>query len=95
MSRVHLTRTAEEDLLAIARYVAADNPTAAAELIERFDRALALYAAQPEAAAVYQPRPQYRHFVLASYVVFYQMQDDGILVTRVLHAARDIPRHLD
>lgn len=95
MPHVRLTKTAEQELLAIAQYVAFDNPTAAASLVDRFDQAFLVHARQPMAAALYQPRPTYRHFTVGRYVVFYQAEDDGILIARVLHGARDLPNLLD
>lgn len=95
MPHVRLTRVAEEDILAIARYIAADNPPAAVAMIDRFDQAFSLHANQPQAAAIYEPRPIYRHFAVGNYVVFYQTEADGVLIARVLHGARDLPNLLD
>lgn len=94
MSRVQITRLAEEDLLVIVRQIAADNPSAAIDFIDRFDQACMIHASQPLAAAVYLPRSTYRNFAVGRYVVFYQPQPDGILVARVLHGARDLPHVL-
>jgi toxin ParE1/3/4 len=88
--RVRLTLSAETDLLEIAAHIAADNPTAAASLVRRFDGAFETYAQQPDAAAVYHPRPRYRHFAVGNYVVFYEPLADGILVARVLHGSRNL-----
>ncbi|MGD9648807.1 MAG: type II toxin-antitoxin system RelE/ParE family toxin [Pirellulales bacterium] len=90
MKRVRLTRSAEMDLLEIAAHVAADNPTAATNLIRRFDHAFRMYAQQPEGAAVYLPRPRFRHFAVGSYVVFYEPMAAGILIARVLHGSRNL-----
>ncbi len=91
---VRLTQSAEEDLLAIAAHIAADNPNAARAFIDRFDHAFQLYATQQLAAAVYAPRPRYRHFAVGNYVVFYEPQVEGIVIARVLHGARDLPELL-
>lgn len=94
MPRIQITRAAEEDLLAIARYVAADQLGPAQELLDRFDAVFARFAAQPLAGAIYLPRPRYRHFVVGNYVVFYEPEADGIRIARVIHAARDLPTAL-
>lgn len=94
MRRVDLTRSAEEDLLAIATWIAAENPGAAVALLDRFDRAFQLYAEQPQLAAHFAPRPQYRHFVVGNYVVFFEPHNDGIRIARVVHGARSLSKAL-
>jgi plasmid stabilization system protein ParE len=44
MARVYRFRRAEEDLLAIANHIAADNPTAAAKWLDRIEATLSLLA---------------------------------------------------
>ncbi len=37
----------------------------------------------------------YRRFMHKSHVIFYQVQDDGIFIVRILHQRMDIIKHLD
>ena len=92
MAEVLQARAALRDLDEIWDYIARDNPGAASRLIERIAERCHLYAGQPMlGAACPQLAPDLRQFSVGNYVVFYQPQDDGILVVRVLHSARDIP----
>jgi toxin ParE1/3/4 len=91
MARVALTSLARADLDAIWNYIAQDNLPAADRLIDEIFHRCAVFAAQPAAAA---PADQFqaglRYFAVGRYVVFYRPEEDGILVIRVLHGARNI-----
>ena len=91
MGRVSRFRRAEEDLLAIADYIARDNPTAAAKWLNRIDATLSLLALHPMMGEqVDQIRPGLRHFCQGNYLLFYEPRDDGIGLVRVLHGSRKI-----
>lgn len=91
MARVTLTSLARDDLHSIWNYIARDNLSAADRLIDQIFERCAVYATQPDAAT---PADRFqaglRFFVVGSYVVFYRPDDDGILVVRVLHGARNL-----
>ena len=92
MAEVSRTRTALRDLDEIWDFIARDNPDAAGRMIDRIAERCQLYAEQPLlGAACPQLATDPRQFPVGNYVVFYQPRDDGILVVRVLHGARDIP----
>ena len=82
---------AEEDLIAIWSYIAADNPAAADRLLDRIDAALQFLAGNPHAGPA---RPELgdtiRSFVVGRYSLFYGVVDGGIELYRVIHGARDI-----
>jgi len=77
--------------LSIWFYIALDNVVAADNLLDDIDSSCQLLAMQPQAGRL-RPElaPELRSFPVGRYVVFYQPQDDGIEVVRVLHSARDI-----
>jgi addiction module RelE/StbE family toxin len=90
--RVVITAAAKADLLAIRRYIGADNPTRAVSFVEELlDRCLAL-ADTPRA---YPLVPRYERFgirrcVHGDYLIFYRLQPEQIEVIHVLQGARDI-----
>jgi addiction module RelE/StbE family toxin len=90
--RVVITAAAKADLLAIRRYIEADNPTRAVSFVEELlDRCQAL-ADTPRA---YPLVPRYEHFgirrcVHGDYLIFYRLQPEQIEVIHVLQGARDI-----
>ena len=91
MSIVTKTVRAEQDLEEIWFYIALDNIVAADNLLDDINSSCQLLAMQPQAGRL-RPElaPELRSFPVGRYVVFYQPQDDGIEVVRVLHSARDI-----
>jgi addiction module RelE/StbE family toxin len=90
--RVVITAAAKADLLAIRRYIEADNPTRAVNFVEELlNRCLAL-ADTPRA---YPLVPRYERFgirrcVHGNYLIFYRLQPEQIEVIHVLQGARDI-----
>ena len=90
--RVVITAAAKADLLAIRRYIEADNPSRALSFVEELlDRCLAL-ADTPRA---YPLVPRYERFgirrcVHGNYLIFYRLQPEQIEVIHVLQGARDI-----
>ena len=91
MARVALTLPARDDLEAIWDYVARDTTKAADRLIDQIHDRCELYATQPAAGVPGDRfREGVRYFAVSSYVVFYRPIDDGILVVRVFHGARNL-----
>ncbi|KAA0680417.1 type II toxin-antitoxin system RelE/ParE family toxin [Roseomonas genomospecies 6] len=93
MPRIVFTDPSQADLDAIATFIAEDNPVAAARFIQRIQARCAMLAERP---AVGRPRydlkPGLRCSPLDRYVIFYWAAEDGIVVARILHSARDIER---
>jgi len=92
MIRASFTNSAEDDLLELWLTIAEENLTAADESLDSIKAAALLLATQPEMG---RGRPELadrlRSFpTRTSYIVFYVPDDDGVLVVRVLHHARDI-----
>jgi toxin ParE1/3/4 len=91
MARVDRFRRAEEDLLAIAEYIARDNPSAATRWLDQIEEKLLLLASNPYLGeAVDHLHPGLRRFSHCNYVIFYEPRDTGIGLIRVLHGARRI-----
>jgi toxin ParE1/3/4 len=91
MARVDRFRRAEEDLLAIAEYIARDSPMAAARWLEQVEKKLELLATHPLLGeAVDHLHPNLRRFTHGSYLIYYEPQPLGITLVRVLHGARRI-----
>jgi toxin ParE1/3/4 len=91
MKRYRLTRDASNDLGEIARYIAAENPAAAQELLDRIEDRCRSLAEMPEAGRLRgELAANLRSVAVGNYVIFYRPDEDGIQVIRVLHGSRDI-----
>jgi toxin ParE1/3/4 len=92
MANKRVTRAqALADADSIFDFIAADNPSAAANLIRRFERILDMLTASPDAGRERPDlAPALRSFPVGNYVIFYQPVPEGIEVVRILHGARDI-----
>jgi len=92
MRRYGVTATAEQDLEDILTYIASDNPKAALRLIDRLEIQFGRLAETP---GLGRSRPDLAHelrsFPLGNYLIFYHPEPGGIIIVRVLHAARNIP----
>jgi toxin ParE1/3/4 len=92
MARVLRTSKAEEDLLEIWSYIADDNIDAADEFLDQIVATCRTLSDNPAAGRSRDELAQrLRSFPLGNYVIFYRPLEDGIVVIRVLHGARDLP----
>lgn len=92
MTRIRFTSSAESDLLELWLNIAEENLVAADESLDSIQATVSLLAAQPEMG---RARPELsdglRSFPTRTpYLIFYLPDEDGLLVVRVLHHARDI-----
>lgn len=92
MAQIRFSRSAESDLLELWLNIAEENLVAADESLDSIQATVSLLATQPEMG---RARPELsdglRSFpTRTSYIIFYLPEDDGLLVVRVLHHARDI-----
>jgi toxin ParE1/3/4 len=89
MLRLHRSKEAEEDLIAIWGYIAADNLAAADAMLHRIDEKCQLLTHFPEMG---QERRDVgnglRHFPLGSYHILYRITPTALEVVRVLHMAQ-------
>lgn len=92
MPQVLTTAKAEEDLLEIWSYIADDSVDAADRLLEQVGAVCQRLAGNPGAGRLREElAPAVRSAPVGNYVVFYKSVEEGIVVVRVLHGARDIP----
>jgi len=92
MNRYRLTGPARADLREIWDYIATASERRADRLLEEFYSRFQDLADQPllmgSTDVVYGT--QYRISQARDYVVFYNPVDDGVVISRVIHGARDI-----
>lgn len=85
------TALAEDDLIDIWLYIAAENPDAADRLLDRIERRTQLLATQPFAGPARDDLDSgVRQLVVGNYLMFYRVENDTILILRVLHGKRDL-----
>ncbi len=92
MPRIRFTLSAETDLLELWVTIAEENLTAADETLDVIQATAMILGAQPEMG---RARPELAEGLRSlptctPYLIFYLPDDDGLLVVRVLHHARDI-----
>lgn len=92
MPRIQFTHAAEADLLELWLTIAEENPVAADKSLDSIQAAVSLLGNQPEMG---RARPELsnrlRSFLTRTpYIIFYLSNEDGLMVVRVLHHARDI-----
>ena len=91
MGRILRSKASEEDYREIWRFIAADNPDAADNLLRRFDEKLELYARNPGMGTMRENLGQgLRSFPVGNYLIFYRTAENAIELVRVLHGARDL-----
>ncbi len=90
-TQVRLSPKAEQDILGIWEYVAADSIAAADHLLDRLTHLYEKLAQQdPSGFSQEQYRPALRCFPVGRYVFFYSVRDGGVEVYRVLYGARHL-----
>ena len=92
MPRILYASSAEADLQELWLNIAEENLVAADESLDSIHATVSLLGSQPEMG---RARPELsgglRSFPTRTpYIIFYLPNDDGLLVVRVLHHARDI-----
>jgi toxin ParE1/3/4 len=92
MGEVARTRTATREIRGIVRRIACDRLSAAIDWLEEIERVLRLLASHPEAGERHRfgRHGLVRRHVVGNYVIYFRPQSTGILVLRVIHAARDL-----
>lgn len=92
MPRIRYTNSAEADLLELWLTIAEENLTAADDALDVIQATVSLLGTQPEMG---RARPELADGLRSlptrtPYIIFYLPDEDGLLVVRVLHHARDI-----
>jgi len=95
MAEVVFRRAALRDLEDIVARIATDDPSAAQRFRERVLARIAVLRAFPESA---QPRPEFgadiRTIPIGRYIVLVRVVVPKVIVLRVIHGERDLPRLL-
>jgi toxin ParE1/3/4 len=96
MSRYRLTPEAAKDLDEIANFIAPDYPAASIRLINQIQAKCQKLADMP---GIGHPReelaPNLRSSLVGKYLIFYRPDEEGIVVIRVIHGHRDLPRQFE
>jgi toxin ParE1/3/4 len=86
-----ISRVAEDDLESIADYIAADNPRRALSFLQELRAHCSRITGAPLA---WPARPELgsgiRSSAFGRYVIFFRIDDNMLLIVRVLHGARDM-----
>ena len=89
-------REAQDDVEAIAHYIAGDNPEAAERFFTALDDLCALLMSTPDIGSrrIFQSSRLYGLRILPlkkfeKYLVFYRLSGDDIEIIRIIHGARD------
>lgn len=87
------TDRAERDLTEIRGFIAADNPVRALSFVGEVREACLGITNWPEAnpVAVVLDGRSLRRLVFGRYLIFYLVEDENVIVVRVLHGARNVP----
>jgi toxin ParE1/3/4 len=95
MAEVVFRHRALRDLEQIGARIALDNPGAALRFRERILRRISVLKRFPESA---QPRPEFgpniRSIPIGRYIVIVRVVVPKVVVLRIVHSARDLPRLL-
>lgn len=86
------TAKAEEDLVEIWLYIAADNPEAADKLLNQIDAKCKIIAENPSIGQLRSElAPNLRSFPVGRYLIIYQEQEENIEIVRIVHGSRYLP----
>jgi len=90
----HISPRADTDINSIWNYVAQDNPAAADGVEQEIQQAIEKLAKNPNFGHFRDdiaPR-EYRFYRIFSYLIIYRIEEDILIVVRVIHGARDLPK---
>lgn len=91
MKRVAFRPQAVRDLEGIAEYIAADNPVRARSFVQEIRQRCRLLGDFPESARRFPELGRdARILPYRNYVIIYRNLPDQVLISRVIHGARDI-----
>ena len=95
---VRLLSVAEQDLVDLMSYLAAENSRAASEVLDHIEARLEALRSHPFVGRVPHNAKLtalgYQVLVIDNYLVFYKVKGNVVLVHRILHGARDLLRVL-
>jgi len=92
--KAHVSLPAATDINAIWSYIAEDNPAAADRVEQSIHNAIDKLARNPNFGHFRDdlaPR-QYKFYRVYSYLIIFRIEGDTLIVVRVIHGARDLPK---
>lgn len=98
MKKCTVSPDARNDLQEIRRHIAKEKhrPRAAARLVQRFRTTFRLLQRFPELGPLREDIAKgLRFFTVGSYVIYYDIMPDKIVILRILHGGRNASRHLE
>lgn len=91
MKSLHFAPEADRDLESIADFIAAENPTRAASFIAEIRSRCKILREFPQSARrLPELGPNARILTYKRYVILYEDLHDQVLITRIVHGARDL-----
>jgi toxin ParE1/3/4 len=95
MARVQRTNSARRDLAYIWAYIAYDSPRNADLFLDRIEQTLVRLSDFPGIGTRRDELSKgLRSFPVGNYIIFYREVAEGIIISRVIHGARDLPSQL-
>ena len=96
MARLVYSRQAASDIEEITAFsVAQFGAEVTGDYLTGLELACELLREFPEMSAIYpRVRPEMRCLIYRSHRIFYRMDEEQVLVVRVLHHARDVPQDM-
>jgi len=95
MPTFYYSSLAEADLYELLEYIARDNVEAALRVEAAIENTAQRLADNPDIGRPVKSRfPSLRAFTVQpyiDYILFFQIEEDGIYIQRILHGARDLP----
>lgn len=89
------TARADEDLIAIWTWIAADSPAAADRVLDAIECRWLQLSRHPNSGMAREDiGPGIRHLVVGSYLTLYRRTAGQIEIIRVLHGRRDVNRNV-
>ncbi|WP_407306924.1 type II toxin-antitoxin system RelE/ParE family toxin [Desulfosporosinus sp. SB140] len=96
--KVKILQIAREDIGEIFFYIAADSSELALAMIDKITDKIDMLAELPLVGKIVPDnelaKQEYRMLIIESYIVFYKLIDDEVVIYRVLHGMRDYPNLL-
>lgn len=93
--KIEILQIAREDIGEIFFYIAAESPALALAMTEKITDKIDTLAEFPLIGKIVPDnelaKQEYRMLIINSYIVFYKIIDDEVVVYRVLHGMRDYP----
>jgi toxin ParE1/3/4 len=93
--RIRYVPVAVDDLDALFNFISEDNRSAATKMADRIENAILKLATNPRLGAVLpsdEPARNasvFRYIVVKPYVIFYRIDNDDVIVARILHSRQD------